>query len=779
VFVFGLFTPFPRIALRTGRGAALAAWTLLGAAAWAQEGGGGLSLKLRATPMLAEAVARDGPTPLFATGDRVTGRDQLDTVIEGNAELRRPGLTLQADRMTYDEATDLAAAQGSVRVNSRGNLYSGPEGAIRVQSMRGFVLQPTYRLLANGGYGQGERIDFIDPDRATLSNADYTTCRPQKPGQTPDWILRARRLDIDQELGEGHAEGATLEFKGMPLIPIPSMSFPLTERRQSGWLPPTIGLDNTSGLNLAVPYYWNIAPNRDATLIPQVMSKRGVDLGGQFRYLESNYSGIVEANLLPSDQLRHRTRWGFFDRHNGTFDTGIDGVGPLGLNLNLNRVSDDNYWLDFPRRGLSLTTRLLANDASLSWTRGDFAVQARTLKWQVLTDPLSPILPPYDRSPELSGRWAHRNGWGGLDYAVETDYTRFQGLPLLTGQPNAQREYVQAQLARPFAQPWGFFTPAAQVHASRYSFSAPLADGSSSLGRTIPTLSLDSGLIFEREASYFGRAFRQTLEPRLKYVYTPYRNQSLIPNYDTGPYDFNFATIWADNAFVGHDRIADNNLLTAGLTSRLLDPATGAEAVRLGIAQRYRFAAQQVTLPGGAPSGKGVSDMMLGASINWDRQWGLDSVLQYDPNKNQSTRTTLGGRYSPGEYRTLSAAYRRERDLNTRQFDISGQWPLDDWGQGPRRWYGVGRLNYDMVSRKPVDAVLGVEYDAGCWIGRFVFSKLQTGTGTANKSIMFQLEFIGFSRVGVNPLRTLRENIPNYHLLRQETVVPSRFSNYD
>jgi len=216
------------------------------------------------------------------------------------------------------------------------------------------------------------------------------------------------------------------------------------------------------------------------------------------------------------------------------------------------------------------------------------------------------------------------------------------------------------------------------------------------------------------------------------------------------------------------------------LTSRLLDPATGAEAVRLGIAQRYRFSAQQVVLPGGTPSGKGVSDIMLGASLNWDPRWGLDSVLQYDPNKNQSTRTTLGARYAPGEYRTVSAAYRRERDLNlnTRQLDIGWQWPLG-WGQDARRWFSVGRLNYDMVSSKPVDAVLGVEYDAGCWIGRFVFSKLQTSTGTANKSIMFQLEFVGFSRVGTNPLRTLRENIPNYHLLRQETVPPSRFSNYD
>lgn len=773
---------------RRPRAVALAAWAVValgaGMPAWAQ---GADALALRSTPMLSETVPEGGEAPLHVSGDHITGRDQLETVIEGDAELRRPGLTVRADRLTYDEATDISTATGHVQINSHGDRYTGTEGEIKVEAFNGFVLQPTYQFLVNGGHGEGSRIDFIDPDRAAIRNASYTTCRRDGPDWMPDWILHATKLDIDQELDEGRAEGATLEFKGVPLIPIPTVSFPLTERRKSGWLPPTLGLDNTAGLKLAVPYYWNIAPNRDLTLIPQVMTKRGIDLGGQFRYLESDYSGIMEGNLLPADQLRHETRWGFFARHTGSFDSGIDAIGRLGLNLNLNRVSDDNYWRDFPQRGLSLTTRLLANDASLTWGRGDFSLTARALKWQALQDPLSPIVPPYDRLPQLNGRWGRDNGYAGMDYSVEADYTRFRGDTALTGQPNADRIYTLAQVSRPFLRPWGFFTPRMQVHASHYEFGSALSNGASSMDRVIPTLSLDGGLVFERDASYFGRAFRQTLEPRLKYVYTPYRDQSLIPNYDTGVYDFNFATIWSENAFAGHDRIVDNNLVTFGLTSRLLDPETGAEAVRLGIAQRYRFSGQQVTLPGGTPAAKGLSDIMLGASINWDQHWGFDSVIQYDPDKHQSTRTTLGARYSPGDYRTLALAYRRERDLGTRQVDLGWQWPLggapssrvDGGGLGAGRWYSVGRLNYDLAGSKLVDAVLGLEYDAGCWVGRVVFSKLQTSTGSANKSIMFQLEFVGFSRVGNNPLRTLRNNIPNYRLLREEVVSPSRFTQYD
>ena len=351
---------------------------------------------------------------------------------------------------------------------------------------------------------------------------------------------------------------------------------------------------------------------------------------------------------------------------------------------------------------------------------------------------------------------------------------------------------------RLFTRPWGFFTPKVQLHASQYQFDRPLSDGRTSAGRVLPTLSLDGGLVFERSASYFGRAFTQTLEPRLKYVYTPYRDQSLLPNYDTGAYDFNFATIWAENAFAGHDRIVDNNLVTAGLTTRLLDPDTGVEAVRLGIAQRYRFSGQQVVLPGGTPTAKGWSDIMLGASLNWHESWGFDSVIQYNPDTGRNTRTTLQARYSPGPYRTVSMAYRHQRDLNSKYIDFGWQWPLSGLlggrdeldnkaparraggnGSCSGRWYGVGRLNYSIQEKRLVDGILGLEYDAGCWIGRVVVEKLNSSISSSTKRIMFQIEFVGLSRLGTNPLRTLRNSIPRYQVLGEETTPPSRFSAYE
>ena len=759
-----------------------------GQAAWAQ------ALRLQAEPALREALPPEGRRlPVTVQADSLTGRDKQGLTLQGNAELRRAGLTVKADWLDYDQITDTAHARGQVRVNHAGDRYSGDEGHLQIESFAGEVTAPRYELLRSGAHGQARRLELLDKSRILIEQGDYTTCVRGGPDWTPDWLLRANTLEIDQEDNSGRAEGAVLEFKGMPLLPLPAMSFALGGQRKSGWLPPTVGLDSTSGLNLLLPYYWNLAPNRDATFTPALMVKRGIDLAGQFRYLETTYEGEINANVLPGDRLRDRTRWGLFTRHSGVWHTPLQAVGNVSGYLNINRVSDDDFWRDFTHRGVAQTTRLLATDGGLGWSRGHLTLTARALKWQTLQDSASRIVPPYDRLPQFSARWARSNDWQGLDYSIEGDFTRFRAASALTGQPNADRVYLHAQAARPWQAAWGFFTPRLQWHASSYQFEQPLANGRRSARRALPTASLDGGLIFERPASYFGRAFRQTLEPRLMYVYTPWRDQSLLPNYDSGLYDFNFATIWTPNAFAGHDRIVDNNLVTFGLTSRLLAQGSGAETLRLAIAQRYRFAPQRVTLPGGTGAGKGLSDIMLGASTRWKTrhgaQWVLDAVAQYDPDTRQSDRNTLSIRHTRDDYRTLNLALRRERDLNTRQIDLGWQWPLDRIWQGSARraggcndgrWFSVGRMNYSVPDRKMVDAVLGVEYAAGCWTGRIVVSRLQTNTTSATKSLMFQLEFNGLARLGnSNPLQTLRNNIPGYQALRHETVPSSRFANYD
>jgi LPS-assembly protein len=749
-------------------------------------------LVLQTSPRLQDILAPGARSaaPTFLWSDQANGRTDLETILEGDVLLRRGDTVIRADRLEYDQPGDRVKAQGHVRINRAGNVFEGPALELKIDSSEGFFSQPRYQLLRNGAHGEADRVDFVDDRHTVITNATYTSCR-RLPGPSwmPDWILKAATIRLDNGEGVGVAENASLTFKGVTILPVPYLTFPLSGQRKSGFLPPTVGIDTINGAELTVPYYWNIAPNRDATFYPTLMTKRGIDWGGEFRFLEPNYNGQIRGSVLPGDTLRGTDRWSLSSRFQGRFDTGLPAVGGVGLNLALNRVSDDNYWRDFTRDTSGLTQRLLANDATLNWGGGYWSASARVLKWQTLQDIASPITPPYDRLPQLTTRYA-RNNVNGLNVSVETDLTQFQANAALTGQPNARRAYALAQISQPWQSAAGFITPKLQLHATQYAFDGALADGSRTASRMAPTFSLDSGLVLERDTSLFGRALTQTLEPRAYYVYTPFRDQSLLPNYDSGANDFNFATIYTDNAFVGHDRISDSNLLTMGVTTRLLDIGTGAEVARLGVAQRYRLTNQSVILPGGVPESSGFSDVLLGATVNWSPRWTFDSTFQFNPRQEESTRSTWSLRYSPGNYRVVSAAYRFQRE-SSEQLDVGWQWPVNDlWGdrgqelgagqgQGEGRWYSVGRLNYSLADRKWVDTIVGLEYDAGCWLGRIVLQQVQAGVATPTQSILFQLELVGFARIGSNPLKTLKDNIPRYQYLREQIHAPSRFTQFD
>ena len=533
--------------------------------------------------------------------------------------------------------------------------------------------------------------------------------------------------------------------------------------------------------------------------------QRGIAADTEFRYKERDYSGQLRLNLMPSDKLRNERRWGLSSQHNGEMDTGIDSIGRIGLGLTLNRVSDNNYWRDFPRSGSVLTQRILPSTGVLSWGRGDFSMSAQVQRWQNLQE----AAPPYDRAPQITMRYGQWNA-EGLDWSVVGDTTRFEAdysrvASLANTTPlNGERSFVHAQVSRPWIRPWGFVTPKLQLHATRYQMDRPLSNGESAVNRVLPTFSLDSGLVFERETRWFGRDVLQTLEPRAFYARTPYKNQDMLPLYDSGATDFNLSTIYSENTYVGQDRLADNDALTLGVNSRFFDAANGAEMLRVGVAQRIRFSDQQVVLPGQVASSAGLSDILFGAGIRWDDRWSFDATIQANNQTHDISRTTLQGRYNHSPYRVINVAYRANNQVtpNSEFVDVGWQWPLSDligqtdrqaetaWsrtpgqGLGPDRWYTVGRLNYSLKERSLVDTLVGLEYDAGCWLGRVAFQRLQTNTSSvsdtsATSRILFQLEFIGFARVGISPLKSLSDNIPRYQYLRDSTVQPSRFQHYE
>jgi LPS-assembly protein len=731
----------------------------------------------------------------------------MDLVVEGKASIRRPGLALSADRVDYDQTQDVVDATGQVRVSTTTSTFSGPRLKLKVDSFQGTFEKPDFELYGSGGYGQAVEVEFVDNQRTIVRQANYTTCR-RTPGPEwlPAWLLKATQLTIDEEESSILAEGVQMRFQDVPIFAAPSISLPLTTERKSGLLPPLFSIDTVNGVEVAQPYYFDIAPNRDATVTTHVMSQRGVAADTEFRYLERDYSGQLRLNLMPSDKLRSQTRWGLSSQHNGGIDTGLDSVGRIGLGLTLNRVSDNDYWRDFPRSGLVLTQRVLPSTGVLSWSRGDFSMSAQVQRWQNLQD----AAPPYDRAPQITMRYGKWDA-NGFDWSVvgdttrfEADYSRVASLVSAGTLPrNGERSFVQAQVSRPWIRPWGFVTPKLQLHATRYQLDNPLS-GARTFDRVLPTFSLDTGLVFERETRWFGRDVLQTLEPRAFYARTPHKDQSILPVYDSGATDFNLSTIYSENTYVGQDRLVDNDALTLGVSSRFFDANNGAEMLRVGVAQRIRFSDQQVVLPGQTASQTGLSDILLGAGIRWDERWSLDATVQANNQTHDIARTTLQARYSHSAYRVINTAYRANNQVtpNSEFVELGWQWPLSDlvgstdrqaetaWsrtpgqGLGPDRWYTVGRLNYSLKERSLVDTLVGLEYDAGCWLGRIAFERLQTNISnvsstSATSRILFQLEFIGFARVGVSPLKSLSDNIPRYQYLRDSTVQPSRFQHYE
>ncbi len=782
-------------------------------------------LLLKPSSLLQESIRDDArkQLPTFLESNTLTGLPDLETSLSGQVTIRRGEMLLKADEVDYDQVNDFAKARGHVYINRSGNVYQGPALDIQMDAFEGFFTQPSYQLLKNKAYGKAERIDFIDPANSVMHNADFTTCQ-RKPGPNwvPDWFFKGDKITLDTDRNVGVADGASLRFKGVPILPVPSIDFPLSDERKSGLLPPTFGVDNIGGLEFTQPYYWNLAPNRDITFSPTYWSNRGMRLSTELRYLEGlapqpPFQGQMRFDYMEKDALRDGTRrWGMQYSHVGLMNPGYAG-GALGLNVNVNRVSDDNYWKDFAVIGGNGIQRLLSNDVGVNWTNGIYTYGMRTQMWQTLQD-LSNltgnrITPPFNRVPQFTARMQRINV-EGFDFSIDGDLTRFESArdyECTNGTayrsacaPNADRAVALAQVSRPFTTPYGYLTPKLQMNSRSYQFSGGLPinnpyytahAGQSGASVTVPTFSLDTSVAFERSARLFNRGWVQTLEPRAFYVYTPYRDQNYLPNYDSGGNSFNFASIFTENAFGGYDRISDSKLLTVGATSRFIDPDTGAEGARFGLAQRLRMKEQRVTMPDDITGKTGISDLLAGASVALSKSWAVDTTVQYNQKTDNFLRRMVSGRYNPGSYRVVSAAYRTENTEAgvpaSRQVDVGWQWPLHDlWGGadsqsadgrglGEGRWYSVARMNYNPLDKKMVESVIGFEYDAGCWLSRVVAERLQVTDGLARQRLLFQLEFVGFSRIGTNAMGSLRTNVPRYQPLRQPSMTPSRFGNYD
>jgi LPS-assembly protein len=707
----------------------------------------------------------DGRRAVFITADNITGREDVETVAVGSVELRRAGSTLSADRLTYWPIEDEMDAVGNVRLTKEDDVMTGPHLRLRISDSIGYFEQPVYSIKRPAnvmspldlpreptvGSGEADRLDFEGEGHYRLSSATYSTCAP--PNR--DWYTKADeiRLDYDREVGE--ASNAKVIFKGMPILYSPWLSFSLNSQRKSGFLSPTFGSSTTRGLDFTLPWYWNIAPNMDATITPRLMTRRGVQFNGEFRYLDHRYSGQTRVEYLPKDHLTGTNRSAYSILHNHVLASNLSGL------LNLNGASDATYFTDLSSRLSATSQANLIRQGVLAYSGGWWNSTLHALRYQTLQNPASPVGVPYYMLPQATLTAARPDLPGGLAFNLASEFVNFGHPTQVTG----RRTMVYPQLSLPLLGPAIFVTPKVGLHATRYSLDRQDAGVPNQQSRQVPIFSVDSGMVMERNMEWQGRSLLQTLEPRLYYVRIPYRDQSQIPVFDSGVADFNFAQIFAENRYAGSDRIGDANQVTAVLVSRFIDPSTGAEIVRGAVGQRFYFNNQQVTLPSETARTNSKTDILAAVSGQVLPRTFADVGWQYSPSLNHSERFNAGVRWQPEINKVVNASYRFTRD-QIRQVDFSAQWPIAG------AWYGVARYNYSIRDRSLVEGLAGLEYDGGCWVARLVLHRIATQIGTTSSAIYFQLELNGLARIGSNPIDMLKRNIPGYGIINQPTADP-------
>ena len=576
---------------------------------------------------------------------------------------------------------------------------------------------------------------------------------------------------MDDGAGVGQARNAVLIFKGVPVAGTPRVSFPLGENRKSGFLAPTFATSTSTGFQLTTPYYWDIAPNRDLTLFPRYMSTRGLMLRADARYLEREYAGETRFEFMNDSTYGSQLRYAISARHNHN-------VSPdLGLALDYNTVSDNDYSRDFPLSHVferpGVNRRLLRQSAVMSYSPGGpWSGTLQLSDFQVLQDAAALIRVPYARLPQINLNYVDFSDTG-FSLTVGSQYTNFSHPTAVQG----DRLVVNPRLSYNYLRTPGYFLiPSVSAHGTLYNLnqlSSSDANTMTAPNRLVPSVSLDSGLIFERNASFFGRDAVQTLEPRAYYTYTPYveQNGGLYPNFDTTIADISYGMIFRENRFIGNDRIGDANQLTLAMTSRYLE-SDGAERLRMSIAQRFNFDQQRVIL-GKDPVAGERSDILLLTTGRVNRETRLDANFQYNQDSGQINRMNVGVYWQPEPLKVLNLQYRKDsRDIQVLGFadtkyeliDISGQWPIAD------RWFGVGRINYLIDEGRIGQSLYGVEHQADCWIFRLVSQRVPTASGVVNNTTFVQLEFNGLSSLGTNPMRALRLNIPGYQSLGSATT---------
>lgn len=690
-------------------------------------------------------IPADAPITIRADEARGTPGEGAEFV--GRVLLERDSQSLSADRIDYDQRATTARASGSVVLQEAGTAqFATSELQLNPRSREGHAAEGSYRVDRIHARGDAQRIEFAGPDLTRLFDVRYTTCQPG----ADDWYLRIRELKLDTADDLGTAYHSTLEIEGLPVFYWPYLNFPISQERKSGFLMPRVGASDKRGVEVAVPYYFNIAPNFDDTLTPRYLSKRGLQLQNEFRYLFPGTEGKLDAEYLASDPEandddRSALRWQQRSRFGTRWSARVDATS----------VSDKQYLDDFGNNiGVTAQTHL-PQVAELNYRGPDWLFQTRVASFQTVDPNLTSADKPYKRLPQLVFAYQDRAVPNRLQPQLYSEFNYFADEDRLTG----SRLNVNPALGLPLANSYAFLTPRVGARYIGYDLDRDQEDRPA-IARGFA--SLDTGLLFDRSTQWFGQRLKQTLEPRLYYLYVPYKNQDDLPVFDSWNPDAMFTNLFRDNRFVGGDRIGDANQLTAALTTRVLGEDDGRERLRLSLGRIGYFDDRRVNLPAGTVQ-TNRSDLVGEISAWVGQGWYARGDLLWNVDDGETERSGIYLQYHPDKYRIINVGNRYIRN-EIRQVDVSAAWPVF------MHWGLLGRTRYSLHDDRNVETYAGIQYRSCCWGARVYWNRRYSPDDARQvDSILFEIQLVGLGEFGRRPEDPLDQGLTRY-----DTPLPTR-----
>jgi LPS-assembly protein len=707
----------------------------------------------------------------------------------GNVEMNRADQRSSSHIANYDTVSETLDLQGGVYYSEDEMALFSESASLKLATDQAKLRDTLFIAPTTPIRGRAKVVYRDNKFLSRYRDVAYTSC---KPGNQ-DWVVHASELKINKATGKGAAKNAWLEAKGVPVFYLPYLSFPIDDRRLSGFLAPSYNYTETGGYSIHVPYYWNIAPNYDFTFNHKYFDRRGPLLGGTFRYLYEKVNGKLGFEYLPHDNVRDRARF------SGSFKNRTRFTQHISSNVDLNYVSDKDYFSELGN-ALSFTNfSFIRSSADLGYVRDGASLVGRFDYFQSVDPTLSGVRLPYKRLPQVNFNLDHAFKIMPLNTALESEFVQFQHNSLIDG----QRINVKPSLSFPLKTASTFLTPKASLQHTRYQLNNlsstgyglnPTTVGSESdITRTLPIFSVDSGVFLEREVNLFNTSLTHTIEPRLFYLYIPYKNQNNIPVFDTTLYDFWFNSLFRENRFSGTDRVQDANQLSLAVTSRLVDPVSGKERLRFNLGDIIYFRDREVTAPVLArdssralafkqqsPETNTFSNIIAELSGEMNDHVSFETGLQWNPHNSDIERgkAVLHLTNEPNELFNVGYLYRKnplipERLNDIIQTDVSFRWPLFD------DWFAIGRWQYSLLYDRTQESFLGLEKENCCWrfrlIGRhyvngLVNSAINTTNSTvvrgeAQNGIFFQVELKGLTGIGQKLDEFFEQNIYGYRKL--------------